>query len=269
MNWRLLTIRRLRQSRIELTIDDRQCLNSRPFAQSPVLHCEWRASGDGGRADAEQGHTLSYTYDSSFRLVGVTDALGQVSTFAYEHSDPNLLTKVTDPFGRFATLGYDAEGRLNSITDAAGMTSTFTYGNNDFIVAMTTPYGTTTFRHEPSSSTTGTFRAIEATDPVGGRERLEFHLETTEVDETAPSGEVPSGFSGANNNLHLYNSFYWDKLAMAEHPGDYASFGGEPPPLGGCMSDDTRPTAAERDSAEPPPRSVTPQDRLLFVAKVP
>ena len=170
-----------------------------------------------------QGHTVSYTYDSSFRLVGVTDALGQVTTFAYEHgSDPNLLTKVTDPFGRFTTLGYDAQGRLNSITDAAGMTSTFTYGLNDFIVAMTTPYGTTTFRHEPSSSTTALFRAIEATDPVGGRERLEFHLQNNAFAETAPSGEVPTGFSGSNWGLHLYNSFYWDKLAMAQHPGDYA-----------------------------------------------
>ena len=170
-----------------------------------------------------QGHTISYTYDSSFRLVSVADALGQVTTFAYEHgSDPNLLTKVTDPFGRFATLGYDAQGRLNSLTDAAGMTSTFTYGNSDFIVAMTTPYGTTTFRHEPSSSTTAVFRAIEAMDPVGGRERLEFHLQNNAFAETAPSSEVPTGFSGSNWGLHLYNSFYWDKLAMAQHPGDYA-----------------------------------------------
>jgi YD repeat-containing protein len=78
---------------------------------------------------------------------------------------------VTDPFGRFATLGYDAMGRLNAITDAAGMTSTFVYGVCDFISAMTTPYGTTTFRHEANGN-----RMIEATDPVGGRERLEFHV---------------------------------------------------------------------------------------------
>ncbi len=170
-----------------------------------------------------QGHSVSYTYDSSFRLVAVTDALGQVTTFAYEHgSDSNLLTKVTDPFGRFATIGYDGEGRVNSITDAAGMTSTFTYGNNDFIVAMTTPYGTTTFRHEPSSSTTALFRAIEATDPVGGRERLEFHLDNPAFAETASSGEVPTGFSAANADLDMFNSFYWDKPAMAQAAGDYS-----------------------------------------------
>jgi len=170
-----------------------------------------------------QGHTISYTYDSNFRLTEVTDALEQVTTFEYQHgSDPNLLTKVTDPFGRYITLGYDAAGRLNSITDVAGMTSTFTYGLNDFIVAMTTPYGTTTFRHEPSSSTTAVFRAIEATDPVGGRERLEFHLENNAFAASVSSADVPTGFSASNADLDKYNSFYWDKLAMAQHPGDYA-----------------------------------------------
>ena len=90
-----------------------------------------------------------------------------MTTFDYENaSDPDLLTKVTDAYGRYATIGYDAEGRLTSITDAAGMTSTFTYTTGDFITAMTTPYGTTSFRHEPGN-TSATYRVIEAVDPVG------------------------------------------------------------------------------------------------------
>jgi RHS repeat-associated protein len=170
-----------------------------------------------------QGHTVEYTYDSSFRLVAVTDALGQVTTFAYEHtSNPDLLTKVTDPFGRFAIIGYDAQGRLNSITDAAGMTSTFSYGTDDFIVAMTTPYGTTTFQHEPSPLTFASYRMVEATDPVGGRERLEFHTSDTRFAATAPSAEVPAGFSDFNDRLDNWNSFYWDKQAMVTGAGDYA-----------------------------------------------
>jgi hypothetical protein len=31
------------------------------------------------------------------------DGVEQVTTFAYD--DPNLLTKVADPFGRYATIG--------------------------------------------------------------------------------------------------------------------------------------------------------------------
>ena len=168
-----------------------------------------------------QGHTIAYTYDSSFRIVAVTDAIGQVTTLAYEASNPNLLTKVTDPFGRYATLGYDAEGRLSSITDAAGMTSTFTYTTGDFITAMTTPYGTTSFRHEPGN-TSATYRVIEAVDPVGGRERLEFTMSDASLAATESSGDVPTGFSASNDYLDHYNSFYWDKLAMATHPNDRA-----------------------------------------------
>jgi RHS repeat-associated protein len=164
-----------------------------------------------------QGHTVEYTYDSNFRLVAVTDALGQVTTFDYEHAgDSNLLTKVTDPFGRFATIGYDAQGRLNSLTDAAGMTSTFTYGHFDFIVSMTTPYGTTSFRQDAENLN----RMVEAIDPVGGRERLEFHFENTSLPSSLSSSDVPTGFSASNANLNMWNTFYWDKLAMQQHPGD-------------------------------------------------
>jgi YD repeat-containing protein len=113
-----------------------------------------------------QGHTLTYTYDSSLRVVAITDAIGQVSTLEYTNANPLLLTKMIDPFGRFATIGYDGIGRITSITDAANMTSTFTYGTGDFITAMTTPYGTTSFRHEGTAAWFDP--AIEAIDPVGG-----------------------------------------------------------------------------------------------------
>jgi YD repeat-containing protein len=153
-------------------------------------------------------------------VVAVEDAFGQVTVFAYEHStNPDLLTKVTDPFARTAILGYDSGGRLSAITEAIGMTSTFAYGAGDFIVAMTTPYGTTTFRPEgPSTS-----RSIEAVDPAGGRERLVFHLSAASWPATDPTGDVPTGFSASNSHLDYWNSFYWDKAAMATAPGDYAA----------------------------------------------
>jgi YD repeat-containing protein len=157
-----------------------------------------------------QGQTVEYIYDSNFRLVAVTDALNQVTTFAYEHAtDPNLLTKITDPFGRFAILAYDALGRLNSITDVAGMTSTFTYDTSDFIVSMTTPYGTTTFQHEPDQAWSAQYRMIEVTDPLGGKERMEFHLHNTQFPAMVSSSEVPTGFSASNAQMDYWNTF-WD-----------------------------------------------------------
>ena len=54
------------------------------------------------------------------------------------------------PFGRSAQFDYDATGKLVRITDVIGLTSEFEYASSDqyladFITALTTPYGTTTF----------------------------------------------------------------------------------------------------------------------------
>ena len=124
--------------------------------------------------------------------MALTDALGQVTTLEYlDGVDPLRVTRVTDPFARTALLTYDALGRLETVTDVAGMTSRFTYGVSDFITAMTTPYGTTTFRHEETQQS---IRRIEAMDPVGCVERLEFHFLNTALPETLPSEDVPAGF---------------------------------------------------------------------------
>jgi len=210
---------------VEVTHDPAHYERRLPNGAVEVFTLADRASSLAGRriflterTDPE-GHSLTYDYDSSFHLIAITDTLGQVTTFEYEHtSDPDLLTKVTDPFGRFATLGYDAHGRLSTITDVAGMTSTFSYGASDFIVAMTTPYGTTTFRQDSDPFTLN--RMIEATDPVGGRERLEFHFEDNALPASLSSADVPTGFGASNADLNMWNSFYWNKLAMARHPGD-------------------------------------------------
>ena len=99
-----------------------------------------------------RGDAVTLTYDVLFRLVAVTDALGQVSTLQYGAADDiRRLTGVTDPFGRTATFTYTAAGQLASVTDVGGLTSSFATGAGDFIVALTTLYGTTTFRHEATT----------------------------------------------------------------------------------------------------------------------
>src|SRR5262249_20665380 len=161
-----------------------------------------------------QGQSLQFTWDSQARLIAITDATGQVTTVAYElPNDPLKITKITDPFGRYATFGYNAAGQLASIRDVIGLTSSFAYGPNDFVQALTTPYGTTTFRHETLAANSLNVRFIEATDPLGGTEHAEFQWETASLSATAPSAEVPSGFSAWNSNLDHYNTFYWDTRA--------------------------------------------------------
>jgi len=160
-----------------------------------------------------QGHAVTLTYDSSLRLVAIADALGQVTTLEYlDSAEPLRITRVTDPFGRAAVLTYDSAGRLATATDVAGLSSSFSYGDADFIPSMTTPYGTTTFRHEPLFDQP----RVEATDPAGGTERLAWHPLNNDLPIT--SSEVPTGFSAQNDWLHKWNIVYWDKQAMAAGP---------------------------------------------------
>jgi RHS repeat-associated protein len=165
-----------------------------------------------------QGQAMQLTYDAQLRVIAFTDAIGQVTTVSYEHpTDALKITKVTDPFGRFATFTYTSAGQLASVTDAIGLTSSFTYASGDFISALTTPYGTTTFRHETNG---GYPRMIEATDPLGGTEHLEYHYQNTSLVNVEPAALVPTGFSAFNENLQYYNTFYWSKRQWALHPAD-------------------------------------------------
>jgi RHS repeat-associated protein len=169
-----------------------------------------------------QGQSLAFTWDEDFRLVAVTDALGQVSTIQYDlAADPLKITSITDPFGREAVFTYNALGQLESITDVMGMTSRLVYGGDDFITTLTTPYGTTSFRYEPSAlNSMFNTRFIEATDPLGGTRHMEFQFQTPSLAATESASVVPTGFGSRNIDLDHFNTFYWDERAWREGPGD-------------------------------------------------
>jgi RHS repeat-associated protein len=161
------------------------------------------------------GNTTTVTYDSSLRITTITDSLGQATTITYGLTgDPLKITKVTDPFGRFATFDYTS-GQLTRITDPVGIQSQFAYlSGTDFINALTTPYGTTTFAKGESGNS---LRWLEATDPLGAKERVEYNDSASGIasnESVAPPGVY-------NNGLQVQNTFYWNKEAMADAPGDY------------------------------------------------
>jgi RHS repeat-associated protein len=162
------------------------------------------------------GNTMTIGYDASFRVTTITDALSQVTNIAYElPSDPLKITKVTDPFGRFATCEY-TNGQLTKITDEIGIQSQFTYTpGTDSIDSLTTPYGTTTF----VTGENGTNRWIEATDPLGGKERVEYRDQAPGISASDPVAPNATGITNAG--LDTANTFYWDKKAMLVAPGDY------------------------------------------------
>ncbi|MHB8921606.1 MAG: RHS repeat protein, partial [Halothiobacillus sp.] len=162
------------------------------------------------------GNAVTLNYDSQMRLTTLSDALGQKTILVYGNGQyPLQITGITDPFGRTATLAYDTNGRLTSITDVLGMQSQFTYNSGTFITALTTPYGTTQF----ASGDSGTERWLEITDPEGRKERVEFRHNAPGI----PFSDypVPQGIAAFNSYINSRNTFFWDKTAMQQAPGDY------------------------------------------------
>lgn len=164
-----------------------------------------------------QGRAITFSYDERLRLVAARDSLGLVTTLSYDSSsDPLKLTSVTDPFGRVARFEYGSNGRLTRITDVLGLTSEFTYGNNDLIDSLKTPYGTTRF--SAGESTSGLLkRWLEATDPTGETERVEFNNESASLAPNEPVAPV----GVFNSDLNTRNTFYWDKKAFKAGASDF------------------------------------------------
>jgi RHS repeat-associated protein len=167
-----------------------------------------------------QGNAATLTYDNFFRLTGITDAIGQVTTLSYgTNTEAYLIEKVTDPFGRFATFSYNAASQLTNITDVLGMTSAFSYGASDTIQSMTTGYGTTTF----AVGTTNNNRFVQVTEPDGEQQRVEQGNGTTPgVLFTDPVATVPTGILAFNQYLDGRDTYFWDRAAMAQASGIYS-----------------------------------------------
>jgi RHS repeat-associated protein len=117
------------------------------------------------RIEDPAGNALTLNYDGILRLETITDAIGQVTTLTYGlTNDIYKVTKVTDPFGRFATLNYvsvtigwnyeqtDSDcpphiGKtpindtwLSSVTDVLGLVSQFDYlGTNQAFFCVSCP----------------------------------------------------------------------------------------------------------------------------------
>jgi RHS repeat-associated protein len=168
------------------------------------------------------GNSVSLSYDNHQRLTSITDATGRDTTFTYgSASNPLLVTEITDPFGRSAKLDYDSFGHLSQITDVLGLKSQFTYDSSSLIRAMVTPYGTTTFTFGEN----GTYRYLNATDPLGHTERVEWTQPAPDppIPFSEPANLIPVGIINPFNEfINGRSTFYWDKHAYSVGAGDYS-----------------------------------------------
>lgn len=180
-----------------------------------------------------QGNSVTLEYDTTYptRLKYIHDALGLTTEYSYDLSgSPFLVTSVGDPYGRTALFTYNVVNdvtRLISIEDVYGIVSSLEYDDEDGIVAMTTPYGTTTFELSPFKigQSYDLIRYIEATDPYGNRERVEYNLSTQQTGVSAVSNEIQPDPAKVYTEIYDNddrNSFYWDKQMMRTGAGSHA-----------------------------------------------
>ncbi|MFA7484168.1 MAG: hypothetical protein WC314_26975, partial [Vulcanimicrobiota bacterium] len=208
------------------------------------------------RRTSPQGNDTRLEYDQLGRLSQIIDPFGRVMSLSYGISeDPLKITRVTDPFGRSAEFTYTADGHLQSITDVIGLTSSFQYGANDFVNALTTPYGTTTFSYADGkldfNDSDIEHRILEVTDAQGRKHRVENAERGIHVTflppglEQAKEGLLSALTSSSNNTTGLVpvnvsvpfsesevpvglpvlpeyqdgrNTFYWAPHQLDEYP---------------------------------------------------
>jgi RHS repeat-associated protein len=185
------------------------------------------------------GNAVTLTYsDADNRLLALTDALGQVTTISYD--DPQnsyLISRITDPFGRFATFEYTTFTILcgpdpnhplvcpiqilSKITDVVGLVSRFEY-IQDSMQRMITPYGTNTFIFGNGPETNRTMRFVERLYPDGSRDRVEYNQsDQLGIANQEPNSALPQGMAIYNSFLFARNTYYWSRNACAMAYGDY------------------------------------------------
>jgi RHS repeat-associated protein len=120
-----------------------------------------------------------------------------------------------------------------------GLTSEFTYGTGakaDFITSLTTVYGTTNFQyndHATDPSLPDRSRWLQATDPLGGLERVEYNERGDIGIPNNLTDPIPCGLYVFNVAMFARDTFFWSKKAMA-----LVSDTCRQTPSGGCNADD-------------------------------
>lgn len=119
------------------------------------------------------GNTTNLTYDSSSRLVSVTDAASRHLYFSYASPSSYLVTTVTSDFGVTLQYTYDSQGRLAQVTEPDLTTVSFQFDQYSHITAVLDANGKVLESHTYntcgqglSSSRAGGAEAISVSYPL-------------------------------------------------------------------------------------------------------
>ncbi len=159
----------------------------------------------------QYGHVLEqYNYRTNGGIVfltSVVDRDGRTNFLAYGNSSfPNLITAVTNAYGRITYFNYNPQGMLTNMTDVQGMSSFFQYDTTDELTNLTTLYGQTAFQYFDGVDTSGYLaRSVLVTEPTGDHQLFCYR-------DGAPDS-VPSedGYGGDGYRL----SYHWNRKQYA------------------------------------------------------
>jgi len=79
-------------------------------------------------------------YDSTGKLLSVTDRVGNTQTLTY-NANTGLLSSIADNFGHNIGLGYDGQSRLHTVTGPNGLSVIYDYDNGGHLWKITNADG--------------------------------------------------------------------------------------------------------------------------------
>ena len=92
-------------------------------------------NGDGTFSLKLKGSKVIQKFDSSGKLISITDRNGNSITFQYDSN--NRLIKITDAVSRVTTLNYGTNGKISSIVDPLGRAVSYSYDANNNLISTT------------------------------------------------------------------------------------------------------------------------------------
>jgi RHS repeat-associated protein len=108
----------------------------------------------------ELGNRTEYRYDQADRLINLTNALNEFTTYAYDAS--GRMISMTDELGRRTNYAYDGLDRLISTTYANSAVMTMTYDSLGRVIAQTDLAGnTTSYEYDPLGQLTAVVDALD------------------------------------------------------------------------------------------------------------
>jgi len=151
------------------------------------------------------GNAVVYNYEGG-NLIGVTNRVGQTTTFGYESAHAHFLTDVVDAAGATnAGIEYAANGRVSEVHDAHGQTTVMSYSAN--------------LRTEEITDALGGVRAmvkdnrgnvVEEVDAEGNRTLRKYSSADVLQAETLVIGQLDSASNGESDDQttkYLYNAY--------------------------------------------------------------